>query len=62
MSVLLPTSLAEAVVERFDFEHGLKMDDVLMGLFKKAEDRDYCRDMLEDVWPAGDWKEVTLGH
>jgi hypothetical protein len=59
-SVLLPTEIAESLAERYEFNHGLKHNGKLCAIFTDESDRDYCRDMLEDIWPSGDFEEVTL--
>lgn len=63
-TVILPAPLAESIKIKIrcccEFQYGLKMDGNLVSLFRAAEDRDYCRDMLEDVWPDVIWEEVTL--
>lgn len=58
-SAYLPSALAETIKTRCEMKHGLTMDGNLIALFREATDRDYCRDMLEDVWPNGVWGETT---
>jgi hypothetical protein len=62
-SFQMPTELAvilQAQTRVSDFKYGLEMNGQLVSVFEKAEDRDYCRDILEDIWPSGKWEEVTL--
>jgi hypothetical protein len=62
-SFQMPTELAvilQAQTRVSDFKHGLEMNGNLVSVFEAGEDRDYCRDILEDIWPSCKWEEVTL--
>ena len=62
VSLQMPSDIAvilQAQNEKAKMVHGLKMEGKLVAVFEMAEDRDYCRDILEDVWPRVKWEEVT---
>ena len=60
VEVNMPEAMAKEVEQRMAHTHGLTHNGKLSAIFEDAADRDYCRDMLEDIWPSGDFEEVTL--
>jgi len=55
----IPRATAESIKTRCEMGPGLQADGLLIAVFREESDRDYARDMLEDIYPDVEFEEVT---